>query len=154
MAKPFSPEKFWEYYELLPPELQEALFSKETREKIKKISSIYDLKIEETGKLSSLIGRVLLGCLHPDEFERELEKELPEEKEYIKDIAHDVWRLIFFPLKGPLSLIYKIEEKKIFKEIPKIEIEKEKVEIEKEEKPKIIEKEAKPFEEEGELKIE
>lgn len=148
MAKPFSPEKFWEYYELLPPELQDALFSRETSEKIKKISKIYDLKLEETGKLSSLIGLVLLGCLHPDEFEKELEKELPEEKEYIKDIAHDVWRLIFFPLRGPLSLIYKIEEKKVFKEIPKIEPEKE-----KEEKPKKIEKESKDLREE-ELKIE
>lgn len=152
MSKPFSPEKFWEYYDLLPPELQEALFSKEISEKIKKISRIYDFKIEETGKLSSLVGLVLLGCLHPNEFEKELEKELPEEKEYIKDIAHDVWRLIFFPLKGPLSSIYKIEEKKIFKEAPKIEIEKEKEKLEKKERSNTIEKEIKSFE--GELKIE
>lgn len=151
MARPFSPEKFWEYYELLPPELQDALFSRETSEKIKKISKIYDLKLEETGKISSLIGLVLLGCLHPNEFEKELEKELPEEKEYIKDIAHDIWRLIFFPLKGPLSLIYKIEEKKIFKEIPKIKVEEPK-EIPKKKVEKEIE--TKSFEEEEELKIE
>lgn len=132
MRKPYSPEKFWEYYESLPPELQEALFSKEISDKIKRIGKMYDLDLPKIGKISSLVGDVFLGLLHPDEFKEELEKELPEEKQYIKEIAHDVWRLILFPLKDALSQIYEIKEKKVFKEVPKIEVEeKEKIKEEK-----------------------
>ena len=136
MPKPYSPDKFWEYYETVPPELQEALFSSEVAEKIKRIGKIYDLKSETVGKISGLLAEVFLGLLSPDEFEEELKKEIPEEKEYIKEIAHDIWRLIFFPLKDVLAQVYKLEEKKIFKEVPKIEIPSEKKEKIKEEKEK------------------
>lgn len=108
MAKEYPPEELWKLYEVLPKELQEAIFSQETSESIRQACERNHLE-EKIPEVAKYVGLVLMGLLDPDNFERELVDDLKIEKEKAKNIAQEITRFVFFPLRTTLELLYKKE---------------------------------------------
>jgi len=108
MPKKYTPEQFWKLYEKLPQELKDALFAEETG------NNIYDVCkrnkiLENLDQIVEYVGQVLVGVLPPEEFQETLEKELKLEKDVVKNVAREINRFIFYPVKSSLEELYKIE---------------------------------------------
>ncbi|MFQ6049462.1 MAG: hypothetical protein ACE5J0_00235 [Candidatus Paceibacterales bacterium] len=109
MPKEYTREQFWKLYKKLPQELKEAVFSEETAENIWDVCSRNGIEDERVPEIARYTGRVLLGIIPPDEFQKTLEKELKLEKGVAKKVAQEINRFIFFPVKNSLEELYKIE---------------------------------------------
>jgi len=106
----YPKEQLWELYENLPKELQSAIFSAETADKIYDIcarNGVTDEKlISEIAKNS---GYVLLGVLPLNDLQPILERELRLDKNSLKQIVWEINRFIFLAVKDDLEALYKIE---------------------------------------------
>lgn len=132
MTDEYSPEQLWSLYQVLPKELQEAIFSKNTADNIYDICERNNLEKEKIREIAKYIGYTLLGILPPEELEKTLKEKLALSEEKAKKINYEINQLIFFPLKDTLALIYshqiknlKVENKK---ETPEgLKVEKEEI---------------------------
>ncbi|MCD6402410.1 hypothetical protein J7L36_00965 [bacterium] len=111
MPKQYTKEQFWKLYKNLPQELKNALFSEETSDAIYETCKRNKVPEEKVGGITEYVGHVLLGVLSPDEFQKTLEKELKLKKTTAKKVAQEINRFVFYPVKGALEEIYKIEIK-------------------------------------------
>jgi hypothetical protein len=109
MPKQYKREELWKLYEKLPKELQEAIFAEETANRIDEICKRYEIPEEKVPEIAKEVGNVLLGLLHPDEFQEVLEREIKIEREIAKRVAQEIYRFIFYPVKSSLEELYKIE---------------------------------------------
>jgi len=105
----YPPEKLWPIYEKLPKDLQEAIFSEETADIISSICDRNGVKDEEIPEITKYTGYVLLGILPPDDFPKTLQDEVKLKNDLANKIALEIERLVFFPVKESLEMIYKIE---------------------------------------------
>jgi hypothetical protein len=123
-------EKFWKLYKNLPQELQEVLLSEKTGEEVRDICRRYGIsEIEE--EILDLVGLTLIGLLPFEDLKLALEKDLKLSPQTAKQIAQEIFRFIFFPVKSSLEKIYKIEmkeEKETLKEAKKEDIYREPIE--------------------------
>jgi hypothetical protein len=123
-------EKFWKLYKNLPQELQEVLLSEKTGEEVRDICQRYGiLEIEE--EILDLVGLTLIGLLPFEDLKLALERDLKLSPQTAKQIAQEIFRFIFFPVKSSLEKIYKIEmkeEKETLKEAKKEDIYREPIE--------------------------
>ena len=101
-----TPEQFWKLYGHLPAELKETIFSQETADHI--YDSCTKNGVAEGGvpQVASLVGDVLLGLSLPEEFQKSLEKEGGIKKDAAVNIAREITRFIFFPLKESLRQLH------------------------------------------------
>ena len=104
----YTKEQFWKLYEKLPKELQEAIFSEETANNIYDICLKNKIKEEKVSEIARYTGRVLLGILPPDEFQKTLEKEVGLTKNEASGVAREINRFVFYPVKKSLAGLYKI----------------------------------------------
>jgi len=106
----YSPEQLQQLYKSLPQNLKEALFSKQNARNIHEIcvknGAADGDKIFDAAKNA---GYVLLGLLPPDEFSKVLEKELELESHVAEEIAGEIERFVFYPVKKTLESLYKME---------------------------------------------
>ena len=109
MPEEFLREQLWKLYEKLPEELQEAIFSAETAETIGNICERNKVTEDKIPEVAKFIGRVLMGLLPPNELEKTLTKEVKLKTEVAINVAREINRFIFFPLKEVLSRLYEIE---------------------------------------------
>ncbi|MBZ1345136.1 MAG: hypothetical protein KY055_00600 [Candidatus Nealsonbacteria bacterium] len=109
MPKEYSQEELWKIYNLLPQELQEAIFSAEITENIRNICLRNEVKEEKISQVARGIGDVFLGLLPPADFKEFLEKEINLKPEKAKEVYHEINRFIFFPVKHSLQDLYKAE---------------------------------------------
>lgn len=109
MPKEYSKEEVWKLYEKLPKELKEAIFSKETADRIWEICSRNEIEDERISEIARYTGRVLMGLLPPNELEDTLVKELKLNKETAKKVSQEINRFILYPVKVNLEELYKIE---------------------------------------------
>lgn len=109
MAKQYSKEELWKLYEKLPEELKDTIFAEDTANSIENICRRNELEEEQIPKVAELVGYVLLGILRPEELEEALEKEMKLKKKPAKKIAQELHRLVFFPVKGSLETLHRIE---------------------------------------------
>jgi hypothetical protein len=123
-------EKFWKLYKNLPQELQEVLLSEKTGEEVRDICQRYGIsEIEE--EILDLVGLTLIGLLPFEDLKLALERDLKLSPQTAKQIAQEIFRFIFFPVKSSLEKIYKIEmkeEKETLKEAKKEDIYREPIE--------------------------
>lgn len=105
----YTQEQFWKLYEKLPQELKDVIFSEETANNIGDVCERNNIEDEKISEVTLYAGRVLLGILPPDEFQKTLEKEMKLKKEIAKKVAQEINRFIFFPVKESLAMLYKIE---------------------------------------------
>jgi len=92
-------EQLWKIYELLPEELQKAIFSVETADAIWNVCEKYE--INEVNKLAKDVGNSLMGFLPPEKFQATIEKEFKLKPEIAERVALEIDRFIFYPV-GPL----------------------------------------------------
>lgn len=110
MVKEYSKEQLWKLYEKLPQELKEAIFSEDTAENISNVCEKNEIvEGEKISEIAKYTGRVLMGILPPDEFQRILEKEVKLKKEQAKMVAREINRFVFYPVKTSLEKLYAVE---------------------------------------------
>ena len=105
----YPPEQLKKLYQELPEDLKKAIFSKENAYNIRKIC--IEKGITDKDKISDAIlntGYVLIGLLPPDEFPKVLEKELELEVYVAEEIANEIKRFIFYPVRKNLEALYGI----------------------------------------------
>jgi len=104
MLKEYSQEELWNLYDKLPEELREALFSETVATAIHNICERNE--IENTLRLTKLIGFVLLGILLPEKLQMTLHEELNLSVETSEKVSQEINRFIFYPVKDNLSALY------------------------------------------------
>ena len=111
MPEEYPKEQLWKLYEALPNDLKDAIFSEKTAEAIHNVCQINGLE-KETTLVAKYTGYVLLGLLTPDDFQKTLLEELKLKECLAKKVALEISRFVFFPVKGSLEALYKIEIEK------------------------------------------
>ncbi len=106
----YTPEQLDQIYQKLPDELQEAIFSVETADAINNACLSQDVTDERGNKVAELAGQVLMGILLPEEFQKSLEKEGGVKKDAAMNIARDITRFVFFPVKESIRQLHAITE--------------------------------------------
>ncbi|MDO8424790.1 MAG: hypothetical protein Q7S70_02520 [bacterium] len=108
MAQQYNKERLTELFEKLPAELQEAVFSMDTAETIRKSCETYGIEDERVGQIAELAGLVLMGLALPEEFSEKLENEIKLPKVLAQVIGREINRFVFYPLKPALEELNKI----------------------------------------------
>jgi hypothetical protein len=109
MAKEYTKEELWKLYKKLPSELKDAIFSEETADHIHDICVRNEIEDKRISEIALYTGRVLMGILPPEEFQKTLEIELKLELDIAKKVAQEINRFIFYPVKTSLEELYKTE---------------------------------------------
>ncbi|KKW27789.1 MAG: hypothetical protein UY71_C0037G0004 [Parcubacteria group bacterium GW2011_GWB1_52_7] len=99
-------ERFFEKYNKLPKDVQRAMFSSLTSDRIFEIGSKHGLAIDKMGLLSQEIGVVLLGEKRASQFVESLQKALGLNHEKAYEIAQDVNHSIFYEIRENLKKIH------------------------------------------------
>ena len=142
MLKNIKPEEFWRIFKTLPQDIKETLFSTELPENVYQICKRYKIE-EKFEEIMEDIGEVLTGFLNPEDFEKLIFQKLELDEKEKRLFLHEIYRIVFFPVKESLNEIYTLGAPKFKKEgLPpkeKVDFEKEKKEVYKflEEKPSI-----------------
>ncbi|MEK7560926.1 MAG: hypothetical protein AAB539_03165 [Patescibacteria group bacterium] len=99
----FPQEQLEERYEILPESLKDALFSPDIARAMVEIGKKYGLNIEATGLMAEETGYVVLGLTHPEDFVRVLAKATGLHHGAAGEMASDINRRVFFPLRETLK---------------------------------------------------
>lgn len=104
-------------YKSLPVELQKAIFSADNGDKIIDICERNGIKDDKTmSKIAKYSGYVMIGVLPPDDLQKTFEKETSLSKETAKQIAWEISRFIFLPVKQYIEALYGADLAKTFSE--------------------------------------
>jgi len=115
----YPKEQLLQLYKNLPKDLQKAIFSEENTRNLREICLKNGVRDEDIiFELTKNLGYVFFGLLSPNELQDVLEKELKIEKSKAEQIASEISRFIFLPVKNSLEALYNIEIKPSLK--PKI----------------------------------
>ena len=107
MPKENMPEKISNE---IPEELVKLIESDDTALEIARVCFENGVKEEEKiRKIGYQAGRVLLGDLPPDEFQKNLEENVKISSFLAGKIAREINDTIFYPVKTDLERLYKIE---------------------------------------------
>ncbi len=106
----YTPEQFEQIFQKLPDELQEAIFSMETANAVYNACLSQGMTDERGTKVAELTGQVLMGLVLPEEFQKSLEKEGGIKKDASVNIARELTRFVFFPVKESLRQLHSITE--------------------------------------------
>jgi len=108
----YPKEQLRELYNNLPEDLQKAAFSKKVAQNIYEVCNKNGITNEDAlFDISKNIGYVFLGLLPPNELSIVLEKDLKIEKNKASQVASEIARFVFLPVKKSLEALYKIEIK-------------------------------------------
>ncbi|MDD4062248.1 MAG: hypothetical protein PHV25_00500 [Candidatus Pacebacteria bacterium] len=115
MTKEISKEEFLKLYKGLHPKIQNMLFDEEVGLTLTKICKrhMVESKYQE---IMDLIVDVLIGLLPPQDIEKILIRDLDVPITKAKEIALEINRFIFFPIKEEISDLYGIKSKEVFKD--------------------------------------
>ena len=104
----YTPEQLEQIFQKLPDELQESIFSMETADAVNNACLAQGATDERGNKVAELTGQVLMGLILPEDFQKSLEKEAGLKKDAALNIARDITRFVFFPLKESLRQLHDI----------------------------------------------
>lgn len=96
-----------ERYNSLAPELKDALFSGLTSDSISRICDFYHLSDEKADVLTLLVGDVLMGFVHYNDFSKVLTEKMGGNVVVAQSIGKEIDREIFLPLRKFLREVYK-----------------------------------------------
>ncbi|MEK7172931.1 MAG: hypothetical protein AAB740_03065 [Patescibacteria group bacterium] len=103
----YPQEQTSKLFDQLPPELKAAILSPDSADSIRLICERYKI-ISQMGDLAILVGNALLGLLSPSDLPGALTKELKIPAAKAKNIAQEINRLIFYPVRSKLAELYKV----------------------------------------------
>lgn len=95
-------------YSKLPPKLKSLMFSPETAQEIEAIAQNNNLNQKQSWWMSYVIGMILLGETHIVDFLKTLQAKCELEKEKARELAKDINREIFLPVKNDLKEIHQV----------------------------------------------
>lgn len=110
-----------EMYLELPEDLKEAYFSVDISDKIAQIGEKHGLEVDKIGYLGEEVGYVLLGIAHPNKFIPNLADKLGINKIKAREIAEEINKEIFFPIRDSLKKIHNIRETPLGGETSKLD---------------------------------
>lgn len=103
----YTRSQLQEIYKKLPKELKEALFSKDSADDIQGICGKSGIKDEDkVREVAKYVGYVLLGILAPSNFQNALQSEVKLEPDVAREIASEIDRVLFYPLRESLAPLY------------------------------------------------
>lgn len=100
------PSQIIERYNSLAEELKEALFSSTTSDTIGRICDFYHLSDEKADALTLLVGDVLMGFTHYNDFSKILAEKIGGNIIAAQSIGKEIDREIFLPLRKFLREVY------------------------------------------------
>lgn len=103
----YTKEKLWKIYQGLPEELKEAIFSVKTADSIYNACAKNGIEDNRVSEVARYTGRVLLGLISKDDFQKALEKKVKLKKDIAKAIVKNIDHYVFFPVKASLDLAIK-----------------------------------------------
>jgi len=106
MGTKYTQQQLNKALESLPEELGAALFSVETSEKLADVSERYNIYGEKGVLLSKHVGYVLMGLVLPQEFEQLLQNEIKLPKKTAQEVAREINRFVFYPVKPALEQLH------------------------------------------------
>lgn len=92
-------QEFSARYDSLPEELQDSIYSIDTKAAAQEIAGAEQLHIDQTGALNYLIALVMLGFIELEQFGAEVERELNVDKRKADAIMKRVNEKIFLPIR-------------------------------------------------------
>jgi len=101
------PSQIIERYNSLAQELKEALFSDVTSDIINRVCDFYHLSDEKADLLTLLIGDVLMGFVHYNDFSKILAEKMVGNTVVAQSIAKEIDKELFLPLRKFLREVYK-----------------------------------------------
>lgn len=108
MLEDYTREQRWQFYERLPEDLKEAIWSEKIADINWDLAQKYEF-IDKVSIFAGLVGDVLLGILPPDQFKEKLGKDLLLDPEVSEALFQEVEKLIFDPVRESLDKLYKGE---------------------------------------------
>ncbi len=117
----YSEEKIESQYQKLPQVLKNALYDPEIAEKIFSIGEKHKLTIEKIGFLAEEAGYIVLGLSRPEEFVNALKERLAVDESEAREIAKDISREIFLPLRSALKSAHETEIEEEAPKAPSVE---------------------------------
>lgn len=109
MPKQYTQKQIDAVRQTLPEELHEAMVSMETAQHIWDIKAKYGVVDERGNEIPTYVGYVLMGLMLPTEFVAVLKEELKLPKKTAEDMAHDINRFIFYPVKPALEQLHSMD---------------------------------------------
>lgn len=105
----YTTKQLQEIYKSLPEDLKDAIWSAESAAIIQSIGKKYGLNVEQTGKLASETGLVLLGLTHPKDYIKILSGRVAVDIDTARKIAEEVNNGIFSKVKEYLKKLHGID---------------------------------------------
>jgi len=109
MPTSYTKEQAQRALEKLPEELQEALFSIETTDAIWNACAKQNISGPNHSKITEYVGYILMGLVLPQEFEQLLQKEIKLPKKVAQEVAREINRFVFYPVKPALEQLHTTE---------------------------------------------
>ncbi|MDP3900985.1 MAG: hypothetical protein Q8Q38_01410 [bacterium] len=107
MPKEYTQNQIDQAIEGLSDELKDALFSLETAEVVQGACEAFDVMDERGNAISKGTGYVLMGLMTPEEFQQEVYA-LGIEEPAAKEIARQINRFVFYPVKAALEQLHEM----------------------------------------------
>lgn len=102
-----------EKYEHLPSDVRDAILSIDVDKAIQNIGARHNLHVDKIGALDDETRLVMLGVVHPKDFIRNLYDRLgSDDKEAVRQIAHEVNEQVFQKIRESLKSIHAVENEK------------------------------------------
>ena len=100
-------QQFQKRFDILPDILKDALSSESDIKSVRQICRAHYLNDEEKILIvEQLTGLVILGFVLPDDLSQEISENLHLDKKHVDDIASEIDRKIFSPIKSDLEKVY------------------------------------------------
>lgn len=108
----YSKEELWNIYKTLPEDLKDAMGSLGTADRIASVCERHQISAEQKGTVTELVGYVLMGLLHPSEFEKELRDTAGLDETIAQNVAKEISRLVFYPVRPSLEQLFDVSFEK------------------------------------------
>lgn len=95
-------------FDELPEDVQEAMSSVDTTRIMKEISEKHHLHIDQAGALTDDVGDLMLGDSAPSQFIGKIKKDVRVDEKTAREIAEEVNRQIFKPIRESLKGMYHV----------------------------------------------
>lgn len=108
-----SQEQLKEKYSNLPQDVKDAIFSAGVEKALTEIGEKNNLHIDKIGELMEEVDLVMLGITNPKDFIRNLYTRLgTEDKEKVRQVAHDVNEQVFQKIREALKAVHHMESER------------------------------------------
>jgi hypothetical protein len=99
-------EEIEKRYDLLPKNIKEVLLSDEWGDVVWQVCETNHLKEEQIKSVSMFLGYIILGFLHPEDFEKEVNNETGVDTRIVKAISEEITKEVLLPIALDLQTLY------------------------------------------------